>query len=148
MSSKGSSSAQNKPVLLKLTINSGGASPSPPVGPALGQRGVKAMDFCRQFNDLTKPLYLPSTPLRCHVTVMPDRTFTMTVSTPPTSWLLKRAAGLTKAVSAKTNAKIDARYVYEIARIKKKDPSNSHLDLRGVFRMIVAQARLIGIKVF
>ena len=62
------------PTLLKLTIGAGQASPSPPIGPALGQKGVKAMDFCKQFNDQSK-VYVPATPLRTFVTVQPTVRF-------------------------------------------------------------------------
>jgi len=148
MSSKaGASSSSSRPSLLKLTIPAGGASPSPPIGPALGQKGVKAMDFCRQFNDQTKR-FLPGTPLRCQILANPDRTFAFSVSSPATSWLLKRAAGIEKANSSQTVAHLNAKYVYEIANLKGQDPQLSHMPLRLLVRMIIAQARTIGIKVF
>ncbi|KAJ2795846.1 mitochondrial 54S ribosomal protein YmL19, partial [Coemansia furcata] len=78
--------------ILKLIVPAGKATPSPPVGPALGQRGVKSMDFCKQFNDRTKDLIL-DTPTPVAISIKPDRTFTFAVKSPPTSWLLKRAAG-------------------------------------------------------
>lgn len=150
MSSKGSASsptATSRPSLLKLTIPAGGASPSPPIGPALGQKGVKAMDFCRQFNEQSKG-FLSGTPLRCHILVNPDRTFSFSIMTPSTAWLLKRAAGVGKAASDRTVAHLHAKYVYEIAQIKAQDMRLGRLPLRLLFRMITAQARCIGIRVF
>lgn len=147
MSGKGSAGAISCPSLLKLTIPAGSASPSPPIGPALGQKGVKAMDFCRQFNDQSKS-FLPGTPLRCHVLVNPDRTFSFSIMTPSTSWLLKRAAGIDKAASDRTVAHLHAKYVYEIAQIKAQDARLGRLPFRLLFRMITAQARCIGMKIF
>lgn len=146
-SKKTSAPASNKPSLLKLTIPAGGATPSPPIGPALGQKGVKAIDFCRQFNEQSKP-YLPGTPLRCEIAVGTDRTFSFSVRPPSTAWLLKRAAGVEKASSATTVAKIDRRLVFEVAKVKAEDPKLTHVPLRLLFRMILAQARTIGFKVF
>jgi large subunit ribosomal protein L11 len=145
---KGGTSATNsRPSLLKLTIPAGGAAPTPPVGPALGQKGVKAMDFCRQFNEASK-IYQPGTPLRCEITVMPDRTFNFTVRPPATSWLLKRAANIEKASSTTTAANLNAKYIYEVAKVKAADPKLSHIPLRLLFRSVLAQARSVGIKVF
>lgn len=141
------SNTSNRSVLLKLSIPAGGASPSPPIGPALGQKGVKAMDFCRQFNEQSKVFTL-GTPLRCRILVNPDRTFSFTVLSPTTSWLLKRAAGIEKADSSNIVAQLHAKYVYEIAKLKAKDAPLAHLPLRLIFRMIIAQARSIGIKIF
>lgn len=141
------SGATNRPSVLKLTIPAGGAAPTPPVGPALGQKGVKAMDFCRQFNDQSK-VYQAGVPLRCEITVNPDRTFAFVVRPPATAWLLKRAAGIEKASSSATVVKIDNKYIYEVARIKSTDPKLAHMPLRLLFRMVLAQARAIGFKVF
>lgn len=131
------------PSIIKLTIPAGGASPSPPVGSALGQKGVKAMDFCRQFNDQSK-MYTPATPLRCEIKVNSDRTFSFAIRPPATMWMLKRATGVEKASSQKTVARVDARIVYEIAKIKQQDPKLSHMPLKLVFRMIAATARTCG----
>ncbi|KAF4549046.1 Ribosomal protein L11 N-terminal domain-containing protein [Elsinoe fawcettii] len=82
-----------KDVLVKLLVGAGQASPSPPVGPALGSKGVKSMDFCKEFNARTAQ-YIPGTPIPALVTVRPDRSFTFTIRTPPTSTLLLSAAGV------------------------------------------------------
>lgn len=145
---KSASSAASAAVsYLKLTIPSGGATPTPPVGPALGQRGVKAIDFCRQFNEASSKLYAPQTPLRCSVRVNPDRTFAITVRPPASSWLLKRAAGIEKADSGREVAKLPVQYVYEIAKIKAQDPLLQHIPIKRVFEMVVASAKSYGISI-
>ncbi|KAF1356506.1 ribosomal protein L11, N-terminal domain-containing protein [Delphinella strobiligena] len=80
--------------IVKLIVGAGQASPSPPVGPALGSKGVKSMDFCKEFNARTAN-FLPGTPIPARVTVRPDRTFTFELRTPPTTTLLLSAAGVT-----------------------------------------------------
>src|SRR6266581_3708227 len=79
---------------IKLQVKAGQANPSPPVGPALGQRGVNIMEFCKQFNAQTQGVE-PGTPLPVVITVYSDRSFTFITKTPPASILLKKAAGLT-----------------------------------------------------
>lgn len=140
---KHAGSSMGGPSILKLTIPAGGANPAPPIGAALGQKGVKAMDFCRQFNDQSK-IYQPSTPLRCEVAVNADRTFSFKIRPPPTIWMLKRVSGVGAASSSKVVAKVDGRYIYEIAKIKAQDPKLGHMPLRLVFRMISASARTCG----
>ncbi|KAF2687919.1 ribosomal protein L11 [Lentithecium fluviatile CBS 122367] len=78
--------------IVKLIVGAGQASPSPPVGPALGSKGVKSMDFCKEFNARTAS-YIPGTPVPCLITVRPDRSFHFQVRTPPTATLLLTAAG-------------------------------------------------------
>lgn len=143
---KAATSASTTISYLKLTIPSGGATPTPPIGPALGQRGIKAIDFCRQFNDTSSKLYLPQTPLRCTVRVNPDRTFAITVRPPASAWLLKKAAGVDKADSGREVAKLPVQYVYEIAKIKAKDPLLQHVPLKRIFEMISASAKSFGIS--
>jgi large subunit ribosomal protein L11 len=133
--------------LLKLFIPAGGATPAPPIGPALGQKGIKAMEFCRQFNEASKD-YLPGIPLRTRVYCKADRTFTFEVGPPTTIWLLKKAANIEKASSEKRVASLDCRYAYEIALVKSKDPSFLHLPLQFVYRSVLATARTCGINVF
>ncbi|GAB7347452.1 hypothetical protein MBLNU459_g4368t1 [Dothideomycetes sp. NU459] len=84
--------------IVKLIVGAGQASPSPPVGPALGSKGVKSMDFCKEFNARTAT-YVPGTPIPARVTVRPDRSFSFELRTPPTASLLLGAAG----VAAKKN---------------------------------------------
>src|SRR5689334_19961734 len=89
---------QGAEVLVRLLVSAGKASPQPPVGPALGARGVKSMDFCKQFNDKTKHI-VTDTPIPTVITIKPDRTFSFITKTPPTTFLLKRAAGIEKGAS-------------------------------------------------
>ncbi|KAK4998808.1 mitochondrial 54S ribosomal protein YmL19 [Elasticomyces elasticus] len=79
--------------IVKLIVGAGQASPSPPVGPALGSKGVKSMDFCKEFNARTAN-FVPGTPIPARVTVRPDRSFTFELRTPPTATLLLQAAGV------------------------------------------------------
>ncbi|KAL7928497.1 ribosomal protein L11, N-terminal domain-containing protein [Trichoderma chlorosporum] len=90
--SKAKGAAAGVDTIVKLIVGAGQASPSPPVGPALGSKGVKSMDFCKEFNARTAHI-VPGTPMPCRVTVRPDRSFTFDVRTPQTSWLLLNAVG-------------------------------------------------------
>ncbi|KAF2477936.1 ribosomal protein L11 [Lindgomyces ingoldianus] len=85
--------AIQKDQIVKLIVGAGQASPSPPVGPALGSKGVKSMDFCKEFNARTAH-YTPGTPIPARITVRPDRSFTFSLRTPPTATLLLSAAGV------------------------------------------------------
>lgn len=147
MSSKGP--AATGTAVLKLIIPAGKATAGPPIGPALGQKGVKAMDFCKQFNEASKA-YTTDVPLRCRILVRPDRTFTFQVRPPATGWLLKRASGAAKASSepGARVAEMSAKYVWEIARVKREDPLLARLPLRSVFSMVLATARKTGFHIF
>lgn len=119
MSKKGAAAA--KDVLVKLIVGAGQAAPAPPVGPALGSKGVKAIDFCKEFNARTAHLNT-GVPTPALVTVKPDRSFTFEVKSPPTSWLLLQAAGLEKGSQDPKREKIgklSLKHIYEIAKIKK-----------------------------
>lgn len=133
--------------ILKLVIPAGEASPGPPIGPALGQKGVKAIDFCRAFNEESLAIYRKDTPLRCRIAVRPDRKFSFQVRPPATMWLLKQATGVTKASSRFTVARIAPQIIYEIARIKAMDPFLQGRSLHGVYRMILATAKACGFQV-
>ncbi|ROW14622.1 hypothetical protein VPNG_03180 [Cytospora leucostoma] len=142
--------------LVKLIVGAGQASPSPPVGPALGSKGIKSMDFCKEFNARTAQIN-PGTPLPVRVTVRPDRTFHFDVRTPQTSWLLLNAAeapigkkgkrkGATKP-GHEIAGTVSLKHVYEIAKIKQSELRLSGLSLEGLCRSIIYQARTIGINV-
>lgn len=145
MSSK--AAASTGPSLLKLIIPAGKATAGPPIGPALGQKGVKAIDFCKQFNESSKP-YLPDTPLRCSILVKPDRTFSFTVRPPATGWMLKRATGVERASSEGRVCEVSAKWLYEIAKVKQEDPMMARLPLKSIFSMILATAQKTGFHVF
>ncbi|KAF9368696.1 hypothetical protein CPB97_004338 [Podila verticillata] len=137
--------------LLRLVVPAGKATPSPPIGPALGQRGVKSMDFCKQFNDRTKNVEV-GTPLPVIITVKGDRTFTFVTKSPPTSFFLKRAAGIEKGATniGKEHpfvGKVNLKQVYEIAKIKHADDGMGHLSLKGVCSGVIGSAKSMGIEV-
>ena len=136
--------------LVKLWVPAGQAAPTPPIGPALGQRGVKAIDFCKQFNDRTKDLNA-GTPMRCLITIRPDRTFTFDVKPPVTSWFVKKAAGLDKGsgeAGKVTAGTISMKHIYEIAKIKQQhDPQLNDLPLETVCSQIKGSCRSMGVKV-
>ncbi|ROT40642.1 50S ribosomal protein L11 [Sodiomyces alkalinus F11] len=142
--------------IVKLIVGAGQASPSPPVGPALGSKGVKSMDFCKEFNARTAHIN-PGTPMPCRVTVRGDRSFHFDIRTPQTSWLLLNAANVSLGQKGKrkgaskpgheTVGTVSLKHVYEIAKIKQSELRLSGLSLRGLCRAIIYQARSIGVNV-
>ena len=131
---------------IKLQINAGNATPAPPVGPALGQKGVNIMDFCKQFNARTQDQ--PGMVIPVVITVYSDRSFTFVTKTPPAAVLLKKAAGL-KSASGEPNKKKVATLTYaqveEIAQLKMKDLNAGSLE--AATDMIKGTARSMGIVV-
>ena len=131
---------------IKLQIPAGQANPSPPVGPALGQRGVNIMEFCKAFNAQTQAqqgLIIPVI-----ITVYADRSFTFITKTPPASVLLKRAAGLEKGSGEprkKMVGKVTKEQVEEIA--KQKIPDLTAKDLDAAIRTVEGTARSMGLTV-
>jgi large subunit ribosomal protein L11 len=149
MSKKGASAGALKNVLIKLIVGAGQASPQPPVGPALGSKGVKAIDFCKEFNARTAN-YVVGTPIPALVTVKPDRSFNFELKSPPTAWLLMQAAGVEKgSPNPKLNkvGKISLKHVYEIAKIKKTDHRHANMDLENIVKSIIGVAQSVGIEV-
>ena len=140
---------------LKLQIKAGQANPSPPVGPALGQRGINIMAFCKEFNARTQEMEQGS-PVPVVITYYADKSFTFETKTPPASFLLKKAAGL-KPVGKRNRAKgsdkpgrtvagsITVKQVREIAEAKMKDLSAN--DVEQAMKIILGSARSIGIEV-
>ena len=146
MSKKG---AQATTQIVKLFVNAGQATPGPPIGPALGSKGVKAIDFCKQFNDQSKK-FASGVQVRARVTIKPDRTFTMEIRPPSTTYLLKKAAGIEKGAGKaghETVGTISLKHVYEIAKIKKTDPAVSALDLKAICHLILGSAKTMGLQV-
>ncbi|KAK2036672.1 ribosomal protein L11 [Colletotrichum somersetense] len=152
MSKRGAAMADQ---VVKLIVGAGQASPSPPVGPALGSKGVKSMDFCKEFNARTAHI-TPGTPMPCRVTVRGDRSFHFDIRTPHTSWLLLNAAeapivkGKRKGASnpgKETVGTISLKHVYEIAKIKQSEMRLSGLSLEALCRSVIYQAKSIGINV-
>ncbi|KAG7664489.1 MRPL19 [[Candida] subhashii] len=138
-----------KAALVKLIVGAGKAAPAPPVGPALGSKGVKAIDFCKEFNARTAH-YIPDTPIPVQIRVKPDRTFTFEMKSPPTTWLLKKAAGVTMGSGKPTKeivGEISLKHVYEIAKIKKTDDRHKNTELQAIVGSVIGTARLMGINV-
>jgi large subunit ribosomal protein L11 len=132
---------------VKLQVPAGKANPSPPIGPALGQRGLNIMEFCKAFNAATQGLE-PGMPIPVVITAYADRTFTFTTKTPPASYLLKKAAGLEKGNQTPgraTSGRVSAAKVREIAEQKMKDLNANDLD--AAVRMIEGSARSMGLEV-
>ena len=131
---------------IKLQIPAGQANPSPPVGPALGQRGVNIMEFCKAFNARTQDqqgLLIPAV-----ITVYADRSFSFITKTPPASTLLKKAAGLEKASREPVRqmaGSVTRKQIEEIANAKMPDLNAK--DLEGAIRIIAGTARSMGLEV-
>lgn len=132
--------------LIKLQIPAGNATPAPPVGPALGQKGVNIMDFCKQFNAKTADQSGMIIPVV--ITVYADRSFTFVTKTPPAAVLLKKAANLQSASgepNKKKVATISVEQAREIAKIKMPDLNAANLD--SATEMIKGTARSMGIVI-
>lgn len=132
---------------IKLQVKAGEANPSPPIGPALGQRGVNIMEFCKAFNGQTQNVE-KGMPLPVVITVYSDRSFTFITKTPPATYLLKKATGL-KSGSPKPNSnkvgKVDKSQLAEIA--KAKMPDLTAADMEAAIRTIAGSARSMGLEV-
>jgi large subunit ribosomal protein L11 len=132
---------------LKLQVPAGAANPSPPIGPALGQRGLNIMEFCKAFNAQTQKLE-KGAPIPVVITIYQDRSFTFEMKTPPVSHFLKKAAQLesgAKAPGRDKVGKVTKAQVKEIAEQKMKDLNCSTVE--AAMRMIEGSARSMGIEV-
>ena len=132
---------------MKLQVPAGKANPSPPVGPALGQRGINIMEFCKAFNAKTQEME-PGAPCPTIITYYVDKSFTMDIKTPPASYLLKKAAKLqsgAKTPSREVVGSVTVAQVREIAETKMKDLSAN--DVEGAMQIILGSARSMGIEV-
>ena len=132
---------------IKLQVPAGKANPSPPIGPALGQRGLNIMDFCKAFNAQTQGVE-PGLPIPVVITAFADKSFTFVMKTPPASILIKKAAKLTKGSSrphADKVGSITRAQVEEIAKTKMKDLTAA--DLEAAVRTIAGSARSMGVTV-
>jgi large subunit ribosomal protein L11 len=132
---------------IKLQVAAGAANPSPPIGPALGQRGVNIMEFCKQFNAATQELE-KGMPIPTVITVFSDRSFTFITKTPPATFLIKKAAGLKSG--SKEPGKISAGTIKrsqlaEIAQTKIVDLNAN--DIEAATKIIEGSARAMGLQV-
>ena len=133
--------------LIKLQIPAGGANPSPPVGPALGQRGLNIMDFCKAFNEKTKNLE-KGAPIPVVITAYKDKTFNFVTKLPPVSYYLKKAAKIEKGNSTPgrtMEGKVTMADVKKIAKEKMVDLNA--IDLEGAANTVKGSARSMGMEV-
>ena len=132
---------------IKLQVPAGTANPSPPIGPALGQRGVNIMEFCKAFNASTQELE-KGAPIPTVITVFADRSFSFTTKTPPASFLIKKAAKLksgSKEPGKVSAGKIRRSELTKIAEMKMKDLNAN--DLEQATKIIEGSARSMGLEV-
>ncbi len=133
---------------IKLQVPAGKANPSPPIGPALGQRGLNIMEFCKSFNAATQQLEV-GMPIPVVITAFSDRTFTYVTKTPPVTYFLKKASGITKGSQTTgkggTVGEVTMTQIREIAEKKMVDLNAN--DVEAAASMIVGSARSMGLKV-
>ena len=132
---------------LKLQVPAGAANPSPPIGPALGQRGLNIMEFCKAFNAQTQKIE-KNTPIPVIITTYQDRSFTFEMKTPPVSYFLKKAAKLdsgSKTPGRESVGQVTKKQVREIAEQKMKDLNCATIE--AAMKMIEGSARSMGISV-
>ncbi len=132
---------------IKLQVPAGQANPSPPIGPALGQRGLNIMEFCKQFNAATKSME-PGTPVPVISSVFSDKSFTFVSKTPPASYYIKKAAGIesgSKTPGRAVAGKVTKKQLEEIAKQKMKDLNAN--DIEGAVKQLAGSARSMGLEV-
>lgn len=132
---------------LKLQVPAGQANPSPPIGPALGQRGINIMEFCKAFNASTQGLE-QGAPTPTVITVFTDKSFTFETKTPPASYFLKKAAKVNKGSSLpgqETAGKVTQKQLKEIAEAKKVDLNANSVE--QAMKIIAGSARSMGLQV-
>jgi large subunit ribosomal protein L11 len=132
---------------INLQVKAGQANPAPPIGPALGQRGVNIMEFCKSFNAKTKDME-QGTPIPVKITVFSDRSFTFEMKTPPASHFLKKAAGVesgSKETGRTVAGSVTMAQVRDIAKTKMKDLNTD--DVEAAARIIAGSARSMGLRV-
>jgi len=132
---------------MKLQVPAGKANPSPPVGPALGQRGLNIMEFCKAFNAKTQDME-SGAPCPTIITYYVDKSFTMEIKTPPASYMLKKAAKVKSGATTPSReivGSVTVKQVKEIAEAKMKDLNA--VDMEGAVKIIMGSARSMGIEV-
>ncbi len=132
---------------IKLQVPAGKANPSPPIGPALGQRGLNIMEFCKAFNAQTQS-FEPGMPIPVVITAYADKSFTFAMKTPPATFLIKKAAGIEKGSQRPNTEKVGSitrAQAEEIATMKKPDLTAA--DMEAAVKTIVGSARSMGITV-
>jgi large subunit ribosomal protein L11 len=134
--------------IIKLQVPAGKANPSPPIGPALGQRGLNIMEFCKAFNAASQNLE-PGMPIPVVITAYGDRSFTFVTKSPPNSYFLKKAAGIEKGSQTpgktRPTGQVTMAQIREIAEQKMQDLNAKDID--GACRMLIGSARSMGLEV-
>ena len=132
---------------VKLQVPAGKANPSPPIGPALGQRGLNIMEFCKAFNAQTQGVE-PGLPLPVVITAFADKSFTFIIKTPPTSVLIRKAAKIEKGSSTPNTNKVGRLTRAQVEQIaKQKTPDLTAANLEAAMRTIAGSARSMGVDV-
>ena len=134
---------------VRLLVGAGAAKPGPAIGQALGPLGINMAEFCKQFNEATKNLD-KEIPIPVVLSAFSNRSFTFQCKTPPTSWFLKKCAGIETGAGRPGHdivGNVHVKQIYEIAKVKLKDEHLSHLQEETMCRMIAASAGSMGIKV-
>jgi len=139
---------------VKLRVPARAARPGPAIGQALGPLGVNMAEFCKQFNAKAESIgYVRDTPLSVNLSAFSDRSFTFDIRSPPTSHLIKKAAGLKNGPTSprpelsEAAGFITPEAIYEIAKVKQRDELRWHLPLEGIARSVVGTARSMGVHV-
>jgi large subunit ribosomal protein L11 len=132
---------------IKLQVPAGKANPSPPIGPALGQRGLNIMEFCKAFNARTQDME-PGMPIPVVITVFGDRTFTFITKTPPNSYFLMKEAGIKKGTTTPGKGSVGQISMEQIRKIAAtKMPDMNANDVEAAASMLVGSARSMGLEV-
>jgi large subunit ribosomal protein L11 len=135
--------------VVRLRVLANKAAPSPAIGQALGPLGVNMMEFCKAFNERTSK-HIDNTPVPVTLTAFSDRTFKFEIKTPPTSWFLKRAAGISSGsplAGQNEVGTVHLRQIYEIAKVKQQDEHVDYIDLESICKSIIGTAKSMGIRV-
>lgn len=135
--------------VVRLRVLAGKASPSPAIGQALGPLGVNMMEFCKAFNERTSK-HIENIPIPVVLTAFSDRTFKFDIKTPPASWFIKRAAGVTAGSATpgqQVAGAVSLRQIYEIAKVKQQDENVDYIDLPSICKSLIGSARSMGINV-
>jgi large subunit ribosomal protein L11 len=132
---------------IKLQVPAGKANPSPPIGPALGQRGLNIMEFCKAFNAQTQGVE-PGLPLPVVITAFQDKSFTFIIKTPPTSVLIRKAVKIEKGSPKPHTDKVGKLTRAQVEAIaKQKQPDLTAADLEAAMRTVAGSARSMGVEV-
>jgi large subunit ribosomal protein L11 len=132
---------------VKLQVPAGKANPSPPIGPALGQRGLNIMEFCKAFNAQTQGVE-PGLPLPVVITAFADKSFTFIIKTPPTSVLIRKAAKIEKGSATPNTDKVGRLSRAQVEQIaKQKTPDLTAANLEAAMRTVAGSARSMGVEV-